>query len=134
MATTYDDPLASERLDITFAALSDPTRRAILARLARGDATVNELAGPFDLSLQAVSKHIKVLERGGLVSRARRAQFRPCHLEPAALDAAVTWIEQSRRVWTQRFDQLDAHLREIQAPTAAMRPGAKSTRPRKDAS
>jgi DNA-binding transcriptional ArsR family regulator len=115
MPTAVADQLDSERLDRTFSALADPTRRAILARLAQGEATVNELAEPFDLTLQAVSKHIKVLERGGLVSRARRAQFRPCRLEPEALDAAVAWIEQSRLIWSQRFDQLDAHLRELQA-------------------
>jgi DNA-binding transcriptional ArsR family regulator len=115
MLTALDDRLDSERLDSTFSALADPTRRAILARLAQGEATVNELAEPFDLTLQAVSKHIKVLERGGLVSRARRAQFRPCRLEPEALNAAVAWIEQSRLIWAQRFDQLDAHLRELQA-------------------
>jgi DNA-binding transcriptional ArsR family regulator len=115
MPTAVADQLDSERLDCTFSALADPTRRAILARLAQGEATVNELAEPFDLTLQAVSKHIKVLERGGLVSRARRAQFRPCRLEPEALDAAVAWIEQSRLIWAQRFDQLDAHLRELQA-------------------
>ncbi len=114
MPTALTESVDSDRLDLTFSALADPTRRAILARLARGEATVNELAEPFDLTLQAVSKHIKVLERGGLVSRARRAQFRPCRLEPEALDAAVEWIEQSRTVWTQRLDQLDAHLREIQ--------------------
>jgi len=114
MPTALDDRPESDRLDRTFSALADPTRRAILARLAQGEATVNELAEPFDLTLQAVSKHIKVLERGGLVSRARRAQFRPCRLEPEALDAAVAWIERSRVIWAQRFDQLDAHLREIQ--------------------
>jgi DNA-binding transcriptional ArsR family regulator len=118
MRSTVDELAVEERLDDTFAALADPTRRAILARLARGEATVNELAEPFDLTLQAVSKHIKVLERGGLVSRARRAQFRPCRLEPGALDAAVAWIEQSRLVWAQRLDQLDAHLHDIQAEQA----------------
>jgi DNA-binding transcriptional ArsR family regulator len=118
MRSTVDELAVEERLDDTFAALADPTRRAILARLARGEATVNELAEPFDLTLQAVSKHIKVLERGGLVSRARRAQFRPCRLEPAALDAAVAWIEQSRLVWAQRLDQLDAHLHDIQTEQA----------------
>jgi DNA-binding transcriptional ArsR family regulator len=114
MPSAVADQLDSVRLDWTFSALADPTRRAILARLALGEATVNELAEPFDLTLQAVSKHIKVLERGGLVSRARRAQFRPCRLEPEALDAAVAWIEQSRLIWAQRFDRLDAHLRELQ--------------------
>jgi DNA-binding transcriptional ArsR family regulator len=99
-----------ERLDATFAALADPTRRAIVARLATGDATVNELAEPFDLSLPGISKHLKVLERSGLISRRRQAQFRPCHLERQALDAAVDWIEASRRLWTERFDKLEAHL------------------------
>jgi DNA-binding transcriptional ArsR family regulator len=117
-----------DRLDSTFSALADPTRRAIVARLAQGEATVNELAEPFDITLQAVSKHIKVLERCGLVSQARRAQFRPCRLEPASLDAAVEWIERSRQVWTERFDQLDAHLREIQAKPATTR---KTTTPSK---
>ena len=108
--------LTEDKLDATFAALADPTRRAILARLAAGDATVNELAEPFALSLPAISKHLKVLERSGLISRARRAQFRPCHLEPEALDGAVDWIERNRRLWTERFDQLDRHLRELQEP------------------
>ncbi|HUA31174.1 MAG TPA: metalloregulator ArsR/SmtB family transcription factor [Streptosporangiaceae bacterium] len=101
-------------LDGTFTALADPTRRAIVARLALGDATVNELAEPFDMSLPAVSKHLKVLERSGLISRTRHAQFRPCHLELGALDAAADWIEENRRIWTERFDKLDRHLRDIQ--------------------
>jgi DNA-binding transcriptional ArsR family regulator len=103
-----------DQLDATFTALADPTRRAIVARLARGDATVNELAAPFDLTLPGISKHLKVLERCGLISRSRRAQFRPCHLEAAALDTAAAWIEDNRRIWTERFDKLDAHLRGIQ--------------------
>jgi DNA-binding transcriptional ArsR family regulator len=106
-----------DRLDATFAALADPTRRAIVARLAAGDATVNELAEPFDLSLPGISKHLKVLERSGLITRSRQAQFRPCHLERAALDAAVDWIEANRRTWSERFDKLDNHLRALQAPT-----------------
>jgi DNA-binding transcriptional ArsR family regulator len=101
-------------LDATFTALADPTRRAIVARLARGDATVNELAEPFDMSLPAVSKHLKVLERSGLISRSRRAQYRPCHLEREALDLAADWIEENRRIWAERFDKLDRHLRDIQ--------------------
>ena len=105
---------ALDQLDATFAALADPTRRAIVARLARGDATVNELAKPFDMSLPGISKHLKVLERCGLITRGRSAQFRPCHLEREALDSAVTWIEENRRIWTERFDKLDAHLRDIQ--------------------
>lgn len=107
-------PVVDHPLDATFAALADPTRRAIVARLAIGDATVNDLAAPFDMSLPAVSKHLKVLESCGLISRSRTAQFRPCHLEWDALDAAEAWIEESRRVWQQRFDKLDEHLRRIQ--------------------
>jgi DNA-binding transcriptional ArsR family regulator len=108
-------PLTGERLDATFTALADPTRRAIVTRLARGDATVNELAEPFDLTLPGISKHLKVLERCGLISRSRHAQFRPCHLERAALDVAAEWIETYRRIWDERFDKLDTHLRDIQA-------------------
>ena len=103
-----------DRLDATFAALADPTRRAIVARLASGDATVNELAAPFELSLPGISKHLKVLERSGLITRTRQAQFRPCHLEADALDGAVGWIEANRRTWAERFDKLDAHLRDLQ--------------------
>ncbi|HYB88610.1 MAG TPA: metalloregulator ArsR/SmtB family transcription factor [Streptosporangiaceae bacterium] len=103
-----------DQLDATFTALADPTRRAIVARLAEGDATVNELAAPFDMTLPGISKHLKVLERCGLISRTRRAQFRPCHLERQALDAAAGWIEENRRTWAQRFDKLGAHLRDIQ--------------------
>jgi DNA-binding transcriptional ArsR family regulator len=110
--------MTEQRLDATFAALADPTRRAIVARLADGDATVNELAAPFEMSLPGVSKHLKVLERSGLITRTRHAQYRPCHLERDALDAAVGWIEASRRGWTERFDKLDEHLRHVQAPTA----------------
>lgn len=105
-------------LDATFAALADPTRRAIVARLARDDATVRELAAPFAMSLPAISKHLKVLERSGLITRSRHAQFRPCHLERAALDTAADWIEDNRRIWTERFDKLDQHLRELQSGTA----------------
>jgi DNA-binding transcriptional ArsR family regulator len=101
-------------LDATFTALADPTRRAIVARLALGDATVNELAEPFDMSLPAVSKHLKVLERCGLISRSRQAQFRPCHLERDALDAAADWIAENKRIWAERFDKLDRHLLDIQ--------------------
>src|SRR6266487_1504133 len=110
--------VAEDRLDATFTALADPTRRAIVAQLARGDATVNELAAPFDMTLPGISKHLKVLERCGLISRTRRAQFRPCHLERQALDAAMSWIEATRRIWAQRFDKLDAHLRDIQRTPA----------------
>ncbi len=105
---------SAERLDSAFAALADPTRRAIVSRLARGDATVNELAAPFDMSLPAVSKHLKVLERSGLISRRKDAQYRPCHLEGRALDSAIDWMDQHRQIWDERFDKLDAHLREVQ--------------------
>ena len=105
-------------LDATFTALADPTRRAIVARLAQGDATVNELAAPFDMSLPAISKHLKVLERSGLISRSRHAQFRPCHLEREGLDAVAGWIEENRRTWAERFDKLDEHLRELQREPA----------------
>jgi DNA-binding transcriptional ArsR family regulator len=111
--------VAEKQLDVTFAALADSTRRAIVARLAIGDATVNELAAPFDLTLPGISKHLKVLERSGLISRTRHAQFRPCHLETGALDAAVGWIETNRRIWAERFDKLDEHLRDLrQAPSS----------------
>jgi DNA-binding transcriptional ArsR family regulator len=115
--------MVEDRLDATFTALADPTRRAIVARLAQGDATVNDLAEPFDMTLPGVSKHLKVLERCGLITRSRRAQFRPCHLEREALDAAVSWIEDNRRIWSERFDKLDAHLREIQQGSAQERKG-----------
>ena len=103
-------------LDRTFAALADPTRRAILERLSHGDATVKVLAAPFEMSLQAVSKHLKVLERAGLITRGRDAQYRPCRFEAAPLDDAIGWIERHRQVWTERFDQLEQHLRDIQQP------------------
>jgi DNA-binding transcriptional ArsR family regulator len=106
--------MADDTLSTTFAALADPTRRAILARLADGEATVNELAEPFAMSVQAISKHLKVLERAGLISRGRNAQYRPCRLDATALEPAVDWIERHRRIWNDRYDQLDAHLREIQ--------------------
>ena len=110
MATTIDD----ERLDAVFAALADHTRRDIVARLSEGEATVTDLAAPHAMSLQAVSQHIGVLERCGLVSRSRQGQTRPCRLEPQALETAVSWIEESRRAWTERMDRLDAHLSRLQ--------------------
>jgi DNA-binding transcriptional ArsR family regulator len=114
---------ADAQLDATFTALADPTRRAIVARLAQGDSTVNELAAPFAMSLPGISKHLKMLERCGLISRTRRAQFRPCHLEREALDAAVEWIEENRRIWAERFDKLDEHLRDIQHDTSPTEKG-----------
>lgn len=116
----YGDCMSPEaRLDATFAALADPTRRAILARLASGEASVSELAEPFDLSQPAISKHLKVLERAGLISTAQDAQRRPRRLEPEALDAAVAWIERYREVWAQNFARLDALLDELKAAKSA---------------
>lgn len=101
-------------LDATFAALADPTRRAIVARLAEGDATVLELAEPFDISLPAISRHLKVLEQAGLIARERDANKRPCRLVGEALSDVVEWAEHTRRAWEERFDRLDAYLRELQ--------------------
>jgi DNA-binding transcriptional ArsR family regulator len=107
--TVIDD----ERLTETFAALANSTRRAILSRLAEGAATVNELAAPFEMTLPAVSKHIKVLERAGLVVRAQRAQYRPCALDAAPLKEVSTWAEQYRPVWEARFDRMDDYLKTL---------------------
>jgi DNA-binding transcriptional ArsR family regulator len=104
-----------DHLSATFAALADPTRRAILARLALGETTVNELAEPFDISLPAVSKHLKVLERAGLIARGREAQWRPCRLEPAALKDIDEWLEEYRRLWEARLDRLEDYLHKLQA-------------------
>lgn len=103
-----------DRLDETFAALANSTRRAILARLAEGAANVNDLAEPFDLTLPAISKHIKVLERAGLVVRSQRAQFRPCILDPTPLEEVSTWAERYRPVWEARFDRMDDYLKQLQ--------------------
>jgi DNA-binding transcriptional ArsR family regulator len=103
--------MPSQDLDLTFAALADPTRRAILTRLAEGEATVSEVAEPFAVSLPAVSRHLKVLERAGLISRARDAQWRRNRFESAALDQASDWIGSRKRTWEERMDRLDAHLR-----------------------
>jgi DNA-binding transcriptional ArsR family regulator len=116
--------LSEERLDSVFAALADPTRRAIVRRLAEGDATVNELAAPFAMSLPGISKHLKVLERSGLITRGRSAQFRPCHLEVATLDSTVEWLAQQRELWGDRFDQLDQHLQVVQRAARAVGEGA----------
>jgi DNA-binding transcriptional ArsR family regulator len=105
---------AAEQLSNTFAALADPTRRAILARLATGDATVTQLAEPFKVSLPAISKHLKVLERAGLIVRGRAAQWRPKRLDPAPLEGAAEWLEHYRQFWEGSFDRLEHHLREIQ--------------------
>lgn len=107
--------MATDQLSLTFTALADPTRRAILARLSRGDAMVTELAKPFDLSLPGVSKHLKVLQRAGLISQGRRAQWRPCRLEPARLKDASEWIERYREHWEESFGRLDELLQELQS-------------------
>jgi len=104
-----------DRLSTTFAALADPTRRAILARLALGEASVTELAEPFEMSMPAVSRHLKVLEGAGLIVRARRAQWRPCTLKAGRLKEVAEWVEQYRRFWEQRFDRLENYLTELQA-------------------
>jgi DNA-binding transcriptional ArsR family regulator len=109
--------MMTARLDATFAALADPTRRAILARLAEGEATVTELVAPFRLSQPAISKHLKVLERAGLVSRGRDAQKRPCRIEAGPLAEANQWLEGYRKIWEANFDRLDALLDEMKAET-----------------
>jgi DNA-binding transcriptional ArsR family regulator len=106
--------MSPDTLNSTFAALSDPTRRAILARLAAGEASVNELAEPFEMSLPGVSKHLKVLERAGLISRGRVAQSRPCRLEAAPLREAADWVESYRRFWEGSLDRLEDYLQELQ--------------------
>ncbi|WP_410653414.1 ArsR/SmtB family transcription factor [Amycolatopsis sp. cmx-4-54] len=105
--------MTTDQLSATFATLADPTRRAILARLATGEASVNELAEPFPVSLQAISKHLKVLERAGLISRSRTAQWRPCRLEAAPLGDVSEWVERYRRFWEGGFDRMEEHLAEL---------------------
>ena len=117
MTTAIDE----ERLDETFAALANSTRRAILDRLANGAATVNELAEPFEMTLPAISKHIKVLERAGLVLRGQQAQYRPCALDAAPLQEVSTWAEQYRPVWEARFDRMDDYLEQLRAQTKGRR-------------
>ena len=120
MAATMED----QRLDALFTALSDRTRRDIVARLSAGEATVKELAEPYDMSMQAVSQHLGVLERSGLISRGRHRQTRPCRLEPAALDAAFSWIEESRRAWSQRTRSAPRARRSGAGPRARRRPAS----------
>jgi DNA-binding transcriptional ArsR family regulator len=122
--------MPADRLSATFAALADPTRRAILARLVSGETSVTELAEPFDMSLPAVSKHLKVLERAGLILRGREAQWRPCRIEPRALKEVDDWLERYRRFWEQSFDRLDDYLRELQAKEK--KDGRKSKAKRRD--
>src|SRR5262245_22226556 len=107
--------MALDQLSITFAALADPTRRAILARLVSGECSVTELATPFEMSLPAVSKHLRVLERAGLIARGREAQWRPCRLEAGPLKEVAEWAERYRAIWEGRFDRLDSYLRELKA-------------------
>lgn len=106
--------MAADPLSTTFAALSDPTRRAILARLALGEATVTELAAPFDMSLPGISKHLKVLQRAGLIEQGRHAQWRPCRLKPEPLRDVADWVGQYRRHWEESFERLDTYLRDLQ--------------------
>lgn len=108
--------MSVDNLDAIFAALADPTRRAILQRLSQGDSSVTELAEPFAMTLPAITKHLKVLERAGLISRGRDAQFRPCHLEPMPLQQANDWVAQYRQLWETRLDHLEAYLQELQQP------------------
>ncbi len=115
-------------LDATFAALADPTRRAILARLASGETSVTELAKPFEMSLPAISKHLKVLERAGLIDRSREAQTRPARLNPAALKTAAAWIDEYRKFWEESFDRLDVYLQKLQSV------GTKQKRTKRNAS
>jgi DNA-binding transcriptional ArsR family regulator len=113
--TALSPEVSDDDLDAMFAALADPTRRSIVAHLTHGEATVNELAEPFAMSVQAVSRHIQVLERAGLIARGRHRQTRPCRLVPDALRAATDWIDEQRRVWTERLDRLDQHILDLQA-------------------
>ncbi len=110
--------MSADRLSTTLSALADPTRRAILARLALGETTVTELAEPFDMSMPAISKHLKVLEGAGLIARGRAAQWRPCRLEAAPLKGVDDWLDDYRRFWEQSFDRLDAYLQTVQAKTS----------------
>jgi DNA-binding transcriptional ArsR family regulator len=113
--------MTGDSLSQTFSALADPTRRAILSRLASGEASVTELAQPFAMSMPAISKHLKVLERAGLIARGRDAQWRPCRLEPGPLRDIADWVEPYRRLWNARFDRLDTYLREVQGKSKRKR-------------
>ncbi len=106
--------MPTDQLSSTFSALADPTRRAMLARLSTGEVSVQELAKPFDMSLPAITKHLKVLERSGLIARSRNAQWRPCHLKAAPLKEASAWMEDYRKFWEESFDRLDDYLKELQ--------------------
>jgi DNA-binding transcriptional ArsR family regulator len=121
----------TDRLSATFAALADPTRRAIIARLAMGETTVNELAKPFDMSGPAISKHLKVLENAGLITRGREAQWRPCRIEPKALKTVDDWLERYRQFWEERLDRLEDYLNTLQAEAAESPKPAAKTSPKK---
>ncbi len=123
--------MAADRLSTMFGALADPTRRAILARLALGETTVAELAKPFDISGPAISKHLKVLENAGLITRGRDAQWRPCRIEPLALKRLDEWLEQYRQFWEERLDRLDDYLRKLQGKEPAKPPKEKKPRHKK---
>jgi DNA-binding transcriptional ArsR family regulator len=114
----------ADRLSTTFAALADPTRRAIIARLAMGETTVNELAKPFDMSGPAISKHLKVLENAGLITRGREAQWRPCRIEPKALKVVDDWLDRYRQFWEERLDRLEEYLNTLQAETTSQQSAA----------
>jgi DNA-binding transcriptional ArsR family regulator len=122
--------MPADSLSLKFAALADPTRRAILARLTLGEAYVNELAEPFDMSLPAVSKHIKVLERAGLITRGRQAQWRPCRIEPRALKDVGDWLEEYRRLWEARLDRLEEYLKKLQGKERSHAKFRRRTKPR----
>jgi DNA-binding transcriptional ArsR family regulator len=111
--------MEADQLSVTFAALADPTRRAILARLAHGEATVTDLAAPFDMSLPGISKHLKVLQRAGLIEQGRQAQWRPCRLQPEPLRGVANWVGQYRRHWEESFERLDTYLRDLQSQAAS---------------
>jgi DNA-binding transcriptional ArsR family regulator len=123
----------TDRLSATFSALADPTRRAIIARLAMGETTVSELARPFDMSGPAISKHLKVLENAGLITRSREAQWRPCRIEPKALKTVDDWLERYRQFWEERLDRLEDYLNTLQAEAASPKAARKASRktPRK---
>jgi DNA-binding transcriptional ArsR family regulator len=121
----------TDKLSATFSALADPTRRAILARLSTGEASVQDLAKPFKISLPAVSKHLKVLERASLIRRSRTAQWRPCYLEAAPLKEAADWVDQYRKFWEESYDRLDAYLQELQAEAAKPKKDKGPKKPKK---
>ena len=122
--------MSTDRLSVTFQALADPTRRAILARLALGQTSVSELAEPFDISGPAISRHLKVLEQAGLIARGREAQWRPCRIEPQALKGVDEWLEEYRRLWEQRLDRLEDYLRTLQEPPQEQAAGEKPEKTR----